>query len=70
MRGVSDVKFASRVGSTIEILGGLAAHILRLEVEVVEEELLKNGRPVPDLSKQGGLFPNRPLMVRIRHRRG
>jgi cytochrome P450 len=55
--------------ATNEILGGLAALMLRLEIEVVEEELRKNGAPMPDLKKQGGLFPDRPLMVRMRRRR-
>lgn len=55
--------------ATNEILGGLAALMLRLEIEVVDEELKKNGIPQPNLNKQGGLFPDRPLMVRIRRRR-
>jgi cytochrome P450 len=55
--------------ATNEILGGLAALMLRLEVEVIDEELKKNGVPQPNLMKQGGLFPDRPLMVRMRHRR-
>ena len=52
--------------ATNEILGGLAALMLRLEVEVIEDELKKNGAPQPNLMKQGGLFPDRPLMVRMR----
>jgi cytochrome P450 len=55
--------------ATNEILGGLAALMLRLEIEVVEEELKRNGVPQPNLMKQGGLFPDRPLMVRMRRRR-
>jgi cytochrome P450 len=55
--------------ATNEILGGLAALMLRLEVEVVEEELERIGVPKPNLMKQGGLFPDRPLMVRMRRRR-
>jgi cytochrome P450 len=55
--------------ATNEILGGLAALMLRLEVEVIDEELKKNGVPQPDLMKQGGLFPDRPLTVRMRRRR-
>jgi cytochrome P450 len=55
--------------ATNEILGGLAALMLRLEVEVVEEELKRIGVPQPNLMKQGGLFPDRPLMVRMRRRR-
>ncbi|KAL2008818.1 hypothetical protein VTN00DRAFT_7012 [Thermoascus crustaceus] len=55
--------------ATNEILGGLAALLLRLEIEVIEEELVRNGVPQPDLMKQGGLFPDRPLMVRVRRRR-
>jgi len=54
--------------ATNEVLGGLAALLLKLEVEVVEEELKRNGVPQPNLMKQGGLFPDRPLMARIRRR--
>lgn len=54
--------------ATNEILGGLAALMLRLEVEVIDEELQKNGVPEPNIMKQGGLFPDRPMMVRIRRR--
>jgi hypothetical protein len=57
---------AGRFFATNEILGGLAALMLRLEVEVIGEELEKNGVPQPNLMKQGGLFPDRPLMVRMR----
>lgn len=53
-----------------EIMGGLAALILRLEIEVDLEALEKNGSPLPDLRKQGGLFPDRGLMCRVRRRRG
>ncbi|KAH6676565.1 putative cholesterol 7-alpha-monooxygenase [Halenospora varia] len=56
--------------ATNEIMGGLAALLLRLEVEVLEDELKQRGSPVPDMGKQGGLFPDRPLMVRMRRRRG
>jgi ATP-binding cassette subfamily D (ALD) long-chain fatty acid import protein len=52
-----------------EILGGMVAMMLRLEVEVVEEELERRGVPVPDLKKTGGLFPDRPFIVRMRRRR-
>ena len=52
-----------------EIMGGIAAMMLRLEVEVVPEELERNGMPEPDLSKQAGLFPDRALVVRMRRRR-
>jgi cytochrome P450 len=55
--------------ATNEILGGLAALMLRLEAEVVEEELKNIGVPRPNLMKQGGLFPDRPLMVRMRRKR-
>lgn len=55
--------------ATNEILGGLAALLLRLEIEVIEEELARNGVPQPDLMKQGGLFPDRGLTVRVRRRR-
>ena len=55
--------------ATNEILGGLAALMLRLDVEVLAEDLRKNGVPQPNLMKQGGLFPDRPLMVRMRRRR-
>jgi cytochrome P450 len=56
--------------ATNEVLGGLAALMLRLEVEVVTEELERIGVPQPNLAmKQGGLFPDRPLMVRMRRRR-
>lgn len=55
--------------ATNEILGGIAALMLRLDVEVVPEELEKRGKPMPDLSKQGGLFPDRPLIVRMRRRK-
>ncbi|KAH8693908.1 cytochrome P450 [Talaromyces proteolyticus] len=54
--------------ATNEILGGLATLLLRLEIEVIDEELIKHGVPQPDLRKQGGLFPDRPLMVRVRRR--
>lgn len=56
--------------ATNEIMGGLAALLLRLEIEVDEEKLAENGSPMPDLSKQGGLFPDRGLICRIRRRRG
>lgn len=56
--------------ATNEIMGGLAALMLRLEMEVDREALEKNGTPVPDMSKQGGLFPDRGLMCRVRRRRG
>ncbi|TVY84462.1 Cholesterol 7-alpha-monooxygenase [Lachnellula suecica] len=52
-----------------EILGGMVAMMLRLEIEVVEEELEKNGVPEADLKKTGGLFPDRPFIVRMRRRR-
>lgn len=55
--------------ATNEILGGLAALLLRLDVRIDEEALAKNGRPVPNLGKQGGLFPDRGLGVWIRRRR-
>ncbi|CAI7573402.1 unnamed protein product [Penicillium glandicola] len=54
--------------ATNEIIGGLAALMLRLEIQVVEEDLIKNGMPQPDLMKQGGLFPDRSFMVRVRRR--
>jgi cytochrome P450 len=57
-----------RFFSSNEVIGGLAALLLRLEVEVIDEELRKNGVPMPNLIKQGGLFPDRPLMVRMRQR--
>ncbi|CAG8977986.1 hypothetical protein HYALB_00001868 [Hymenoscyphus albidus] len=50
--------------ATNEIMGGLAALMLRLEIEVDQEALERNGTPVPDLSKQGGLFPDRGLICR------
>jgi cytochrome P450 len=53
-----------------EVMGGIAALLLRLEIEVVQEELEKNGVPKPGLKKQGGLLPDRPLIVRVRRRRG
>ncbi|KAG9238530.1 putative cholesterol 7-alpha-monooxygenase [Amylocarpus encephaloides] len=56
--------------ATNEIMGGLAALLLRLEIEVDSEALAKNGEPIPDMSKQGGLFPDRGLMCRVRRRRG
>jgi cytochrome P450 len=56
--------------ATNEIMGGLAALLLRLEIEVDKEALERNGSPLPDLSKQGGLFPDRGLICRIRRRRG
>lgn len=52
-----------------EIMGGIAALLLRLEIEVVQDELDKNGAPKPGLKKQGGLLPDRPLIVRVRRRR-
>jgi cytochrome P450 len=52
-----------------EILGGMAAMMLRLEIEVVAEELERNGVPEPDLKKTGGLFPDRPFIVRMRRRK-
>lgn len=52
-----------------EIMGGIAALLLRLEIEVVQEELEKNGVPKPGLKKQGGLLPDRPLIVRMRRKR-
>lgn len=52
-----------------EIMGGIAALLLRLEIEVVQKELEKNGAPRPGLKKQGGLLPDRPLVVRIRRKR-
>ena len=52
-----------------EILGGIAALLLRLEIEVLPDELKKNGAPTPGLKKQGGLLPDRGLMVRVRRRR-
>ncbi|RDW62298.1 cytochrome P450-13 [Coleophoma cylindrospora] len=55
--------------ATNEILGGLAALLLRLDVKIDEEALEKNGAPVPNLGKQGGLFPDRGLGVWIRRRR-
>lgn len=54
--------------ATNEIMGGLAALMLKLEIEVDEGELAKRGAPMPDLSKQGGLFPDRGLIVRMRRR--
>lgn len=54
--------------ATNEILGGLAALMLRLEIEPIEEDLRRIGIPQPNLMKQGGLLPDRPLMVRIRRR--
>jgi cytochrome P450 len=56
--------------ATNEIMGGLAALLLRLEIEADEEALERNGSPVPDMSKQGGLFPDRGLICRVRRRRG
>lgn len=55
--------------ATNEVLGGIAALLLRLEIEVVQEELIKNGEPRPNLKKQGGLLPDRELIVRVRRRR-
>jgi cytochrome P450 len=55
--------------ATNEILGGLAAILMRLDIEVDQEALKKNGVPQVDLWKQGGLLPDRPLKVRIRRRR-
>ena len=55
-----------RYFATNEILGGMTALMMRLEVEVLDQELEKNGVPQPDLTRQGGLFPDRPLMVRMR----
>lgn len=55
--------------ATNEIMGGIAALLLRLEIEVLPDELEKNGVPVPGLKKQGGLLPDRGLMVRVRRRR-
>jgi len=52
-----------------EILGGMVAMMLRLEIEVVEEELGRWGIPEVDLRKTGGLFLDRPLFVRVRRRR-
>jgi len=52
-----------------EILGGMAVMMLRLEIEVVKEELERNGVPAPDLKKTGGLFPDRPFIVRMRRRK-
>jgi len=52
-----------------EILGGIAALLLRLEIEILPEELAKNGPPLPGLKKQGGLIPDRGLMVRVRRRK-
>jgi ATP-binding cassette subfamily D (ALD) long-chain fatty acid import protein len=52
-----------------EILGGMVAMMLRLEIEVVEEELEMRGVPVPELTKTGGLFLDRPFIVRMRRRR-
>ena len=51
-----------------EILEGMVTMMLRLEIEVVEEELERNGVPEPDLKKTGGLFPDRPFIVRMRRR--
>jgi cytochrome P450 len=56
--------------ATNEIMGGLAALLLRLEIEVDEDALERNGSPLPDLSKQGGLFPDRGLICRVRRRKG
>jgi len=55
--------------ATNEIMGGIAALLLRLEIEVLPEELRRNGVPAPGLKKQGGLLPDRGLMVRARRRR-
>lgn len=55
--------------ATNEIMGGIAALLLRLEIEVLPEELKRNGPPVPALKKQGGLLPDRGLMVRVRRRK-
>ncbi|KAL3422685.1 Cholesterol 7-alpha-monooxygenase 3 [Phlyctema vagabunda] len=55
--------------ATNEILGGLAALMLRLEIQLDDEALARHGRPVPKLNKQGGLFPDRGLRVRMRRRR-
>lgn len=55
--------------ATNEIMGGIAALLLRLEVEVSDDDLKKNGVPVPSLRKQGGLLPDRGLMVRVRRRK-
>jgi len=55
--------------ATNEIMGGIAALLLRLEIEVLPEELEKNGAPMPGLKKQGGLLPDRGLMVRVRRRK-
>lgn len=52
-----------------EIMGGIAALLLRLEIEVVQEELEKNGAPKPNMKQQGGLLPDRPLIVRVRRRK-
>ncbi|KAL3425233.1 Cholesterol 7-alpha-monooxygenase 4 [Phlyctema vagabunda] len=55
-----------------EILGGFALLMNLLEFDVPQDELLRTGMPKVDLSegKQGGLWPDRGLMVRVRRRRG
>ncbi|EHK98413.1 putative Cholesterol 7-alpha-monooxygenase [Glarea lozoyensis 74030] len=50
--------------ATNEIMGGLAALLLRLEIEVDEDALAKNGSPLPDLSKQAiEILPAATTMV-------
>lgn len=52
-----------------EILAGLTAMLLKLEFEVDQASLENNGFPKTDMRKQGGLFPDRKFMVRVRRRK-
>jgi hypothetical protein len=54
-----------------EILGGFAVLMRKFEIEVDEGMLVWRGMPECEVSagKQGGLWPDRPFMVRMKRRR-
>lgn len=54
--------------SMYEIIVGLAVLVCRFDMRVDQEALKKRGPPGPDLSRVGGMDPDRPLFVDVRPR--